>query len=47
MQYVKERENEIEQTSKDLNKVREAYFNLIQTQKKKMAQTKRTTKSEQ
>ena len=44
---VKKRENEIEQTSNDLNKVREAYFNLIQTQKKKMAQLKGTVKSEQ
>ena len=32
----KERETEIEQTGKDLNRVREAYFNFIQTQKKKM-----------
>ena len=41
---VKGRENEIEPTGKNLNKVREAYFNLIQTQRKKMAHTKRTAK---
>ena len=41
---VKGRENEKEQTGKNLNKVREAYFNLIQTQRKKMAHTKRTAK---
>ena len=41
---IKGRENEIEQTGKDLNKVREAYFNLIQTQRKKMACTRRTEK---
>ena len=41
---VKRRENEIEQTGKILIKAREAYFNLIQTKRKKMAHTKRTAK---
>ena len=38
----KEREIKIEQTVKDLNRVREAYFNFIQTQKKKTTRTKHT-----
>ena len=33
---------EIEQTAKNLNKARETYFNLIQTQKKSTAQMKHT-----
>ena len=35
---------EIEQTGKNLNRVREAYFNFLQTQKKHMAHTKNTVK---
>ena len=42
---MRRKKTKIEQTGKDLNKVREAYFNFIQTkEKKKMARTKHTTK---
>ena len=40
---VKGRKNEIKQTSTDLNQVREAYFNLIQTQRKKMSHAQEQT----
>ena len=36
----------MEQMGKDLNKAREAYFAFIQTQEKKIARTKHTTKKE-
>ena len=39
-----EREIEIEQTSKDINRVIEAYFNFTPTQKKKMVRMKQTIK---
>ena len=35
---------EIEQTGKNVNKAREAYFNFIQTQRKRMTHMKRTAK---